>query len=108
MFWFKKNRFEQGHSWASKELLLGAAPEIVLGQLNDDDDFDRGAASAVRGYMHLHMEGLTNSGAMIRRDALELVARAAELGVVLTITQVPRTPLAMRNYSTAVEVRDAR
>ena len=38
----------------------------------------------------------------------DLVARAAELGLVVTVTQKPLTPLAMRHYETVVEVREKR
>ncbi len=43
------------------------------------------------------------------KDMVEtLVKSASELGLVLTVTQQPRKPLAMGNYETVVEVRPAR
>lgn len=40
--------------------------------------------------------------------ALELVADAERLGVVLTVEQAPRLPLAMGNHETFVSIRPAR
>ena len=42
------------------------------------------------------------------RDQQQLVRRAAELGVVLTVEQKPLQPLAMRYYKTTVAVRPVR
>ncbi len=42
---------------------------------------------------------------MIQTAAQDLVARAARLGVVLTIEQVAMPPLAMGNHTTVVSVR---
>lgn len=40
--------------------------------------------------------------------ATELISHAARLGVVLTISQEPREPLAMGNYASVVSVRSRR
>lgn len=37
-----------------------------------------------------------------------LIAQAEADGVVITVSQQPRVPLAMGNYKTVVEVRDLR
>lgn len=44
----------------------------------------------------------------IRRKAKELVAKAAAVGVVVTVELVSYEPLAMGNTEMAVEVRPAR
>lgn len=44
----------------------------------------------------------------IATAARALVARAERLGMVLTVEQRPRQPLAMGNYETVVSVRPAR
>jgi hypothetical protein len=46
--------------------------------------------------------------ASIRAYAQHLVQRAAVYGLVVTIEQVPRQPLAMGNYESVITVRPAR
>lgn len=43
----------------------------------------------------------------IQREAERLVYVAARYGIVLTVEQVPRTPLAMGNHATVVSTRVA-
>jgi hypothetical protein len=54
------------------------------------------------------MEDFDTTALVIKAVARDLVARSAALGYVVTIEQVPRTPLAMGNYETVVSVRPAR
>lgn len=49
-----------------------------------------------------------SSVAEVLDDARRLVKRAAEVGVVVTITQRPLQPLAMGHYETVAEVRPVR
>lgn len=44
----------------------------------------------------------------IAQEAAAMVAKAAAVGVVITIEQEPRKPLAMGNHESVVSVRDAR
>lgn len=45
---------------------------------------------------------------LLQMDAQRLVAHARAIGVVLTITLEPRTPLAMGSYEAIVQIREAR
>lgn len=44
---------------------------------------------------------------VLQETLKEIVARAESIGLVITITQKPKKPLAMGNYETVVEVRDS-
>lgn len=62
----------------------------------------------IRTFMDKNNHHGGNHLAAIQRSA-DMVANVADiLGVVLTVTQRPRLPLAMGNYDTVVEVRPAR
>lgn len=52
--------------------------------------------------------GLPMDAAGVEAAAHLLVGRAAILGLVLTVEQQPRQPLAMGNHQTVVTVREAR
>lgn len=53
-------------------------------------------------------ESQFNASQAIQRAAGHLVAQASHAGLVVTIETVPQAPLAMGNYSIAVNVREAR
>lgn len=46
--------------------------------------------------------------AYIRRAAEDLIGRARDLGLIVTIHLEPQQPPAMRHYEPVVEVREAR
>lgn len=44
---------------------------------------------------------------LFEEDARKLVERARHCGLVITVSQIPKTPLAMGNHETVVGVRAA-
>jgi hypothetical protein len=72
------------------------------------------AATAIRGMIGKPLpeigspRGVSDSTCVFTSRAAAMVEAADRLGLVVTVSQVPRAPLAMGNYDTVVSVRPAR